>query len=52
MIYFNFNQLNDDNPSAVKSRNGSYLERPEEGWVKTKNGFIGMFYGLIYARKI
>lgn len=44
MAYKTFKELVNDNPDAVKNSSGDYLERPDDGWIITTDGFIGIGY--------
>ncbi len=43
IIYNDFDELIEDDPEAVISKDG-YLERPDDGWIKCSYGFIGIGY--------
>ena len=40
----NFEKLIEIDPEAVFSKHGDHLHRPENGWIKTSSGFIGIGY--------
>jgi len=43
-MYKNFKELTKENPDALMSKDGEYLEKPTGGWIEVENGFIGIGY--------